>query len=123
MINNIMERFKNDEYIKAAAKRQRKLRYSDITQHNYQKLRLHVLTTEGRCRTCWEERGKLVTPTIMDHIVPLFEGGKNEISNLQPLCRDCHDLKTKLELGQTIGSCVHGVLEHQHCPKCERNNT
>ena len=30
----------------------------------------------------------------IDHIVPLYKGGNNEIYNLQALCRNCHGMKT-----------------------------
>jgi hypothetical protein len=33
----------------------------------------------------------------IDHHVPLFKGGSNEISNLIALCRNCHGKKTLLE--------------------------
>ena len=33
----------------------------------------------------------------IDHITPLSSGGTNEIENLQPLCPDCHRLKTESE--------------------------
>lgn len=32
----------------------------------------------------------------MDHIVPLAQGGTNDTSNLQTLCRSCHSKKTVL---------------------------
>jgi 5-methylcytosine-specific restriction protein A len=34
----------------------------------------------------------------IDHKIPLFKGGNNEISNLLALCRLCHGRKTILEL-------------------------
>ena len=34
---------------------------------------------------------------VLDHIVPLEEGGTNDESNLQGLCHDCHDEKTERE--------------------------
>ena len=33
----------------------------------------------------------------IDHHVPLFKGGSNEINNLIALCRNCHGKKTLLE--------------------------
>jgi hypothetical protein len=34
---------------------------------------------------------------VLDHTQPLHLGGKDEPANLQPLCQDCHDLKTARE--------------------------
>lgn len=31
----------------------------------------------------------------VDHIIPLFSGGKSEMNNLQILCADCHKIKGK----------------------------
>ena len=30
----------------------------------------------------------------VDHIIPLYKGGNNELHNLQALCRNCHGMKT-----------------------------
>ena len=38
----------------------------------------------------------LLPPTFeVDHIVELCDGGKDEYSNLQALCPNCHALKTR----------------------------
>ena len=37
-----------------------------------------------------------------DHIIPLACGGSNELSNIQPLCKDCHKKKTIEENEQGI---------------------
>jgi 5-methylcytosine-specific restriction enzyme A len=34
---------------------------------------------------------------ICDHVVPLAEGGADDVSNLAPLCRDCNRIKTAEE--------------------------
>ena len=33
----------------------------------------------------------------IDHIIPLFNGGTNEYTNLIALCRECHGQKTAIE--------------------------
>jgi 5-methylcytosine-specific restriction endonuclease McrA len=38
----------------------------------------------------------------IDHHVPLFKGGSNEINNLIALCRNCHGKKTLLENNNII---------------------
>ena len=38
----------------------------------------------------------------IDHNVPLFAGGTNDITNLHALCRNCHGKKTILERNQDI---------------------
>lgn len=53
------------------------------------KLRLMVLRAEPLCRDCLG-RGRTTAATDVDHIIPLRDGGTNELSNLQPLCHSCH---------------------------------
>ena len=49
------------------------------------------------CAPCGAE-GKLTPATEVDHIVPLGQGGAEyDISNLQPICKQCHRDKTKRE--------------------------
>jgi 5-methylcytosine-specific restriction endonuclease McrA len=36
----------------------------------------------------------------IDHKVPREQGGSNDDSNLQPLCKECHDTKTAAEARQ-----------------------
>ena len=47
------------------------------------------------CRLCKEELGDLRWQC--DHIVPLWDGGSNDMENLQALCANCHSEKTILE--------------------------
>jgi 5-methylcytosine-specific restriction protein A len=42
-------------------------------------------------------KGLAVTGNCCDHIIPEAEGGQTIPSNLQWLCSDCHDIKTKAE--------------------------
>jgi 5-methylcytosine-specific restriction endonuclease McrA len=43
---------------------------------------------DHRCLACGEQK-----PLTVDHVVPLKLGGTNEISNIQPLCRNCNSAK------------------------------
>jgi 5-methylcytosine-specific restriction endonuclease McrA len=42
----------------------------------------------NRCLACGESK-----PLTVDHVIPRFKGGTNDISNLQPLCRNCNSRK------------------------------
>ena len=45
-----------------------------------------------------EKKGKLVGVQVVDHIIPIKQGGKELCSdNLQSLCHSCHNRKTRLE--------------------------
>lgn len=35
--------------------------------------------------------------SILDHRIPLAEGGRTELSNMQPLCKACSDAKSQAE--------------------------
>jgi 5-methylcytosine-specific restriction enzyme A len=61
-----------------------------------QKERARLFKQEPLCRACAAE-GRIILATIRDHIVPLFEGGKDVDENIQPLCRTCSDAKTHAE--------------------------
>ncbi|PIG91761.1 HNH endonuclease [Gloeocapsopsis sp. IPPAS B-1203] len=44
-----------------------------------------------QCQSCGTTAIETLT---VDHIIPLARGGKNDISNLQTLCRYCNQRKT-----------------------------
>ena len=49
---------------------------------------------EWKCGTC----GQILDFTYeIDHHIPLFKGGTNDVSNLIALCRNCHGKKTLIE--------------------------
>lgn len=56
----------------------------------WQRQRAATLRAEPLCRLCLAA-GMTVPATIVDHILPIADGGGNEQSNLQPLCKRCHD--------------------------------
>ena len=63
----------------------------------------YVLAHELVCRKCGR------AAEVTDHIIPLSKGGTNERSNLQALCKRCHDIKTASKdggFGNTHGGSV-----------------
>lgn len=51
------------------------------------------------CVRC--EKKRLIARAVeLDHIVPLFKGGKDTASNKQGLCSPCHKEKTIEDMGQ-----------------------
>ena len=60
----------------------------------------------------------------VDHIKPRHRGGAiDDVSNLQPLCTECHAAKTDKEGSQEtkkqrFGACLHGTPAGRKCEKC-----
>ncbi len=46
-----------------------------------------LLAAQGRCKAC---RVKVGDTFEIDHIIPLFQGGRHEPDNWQVLCQPCH---------------------------------
>lgn len=60
-------------------------------------VRAALLRSNPLCRLC-EARGLLVAARVVDHIIPIKDGGARfETSNLQGLCVSCHNAKTARE--------------------------
>lgn len=66
----------------------------------WRKARLAYLAKHPLCVKC-KEAGKLVAATVVDHIVPHKGDYKLfwDSENWQPLCKECHDIKTASEDG------------------------
>lgn len=47
---------------------------------------------EGRCAYCGKEIG--ISEMQVDHIIPLRNGGADDISNMYPACRPCNKYKS-----------------------------
>jgi len=65
---------------------------------NWRKASKQYLKVNPLCKHC-EREGKLTKATVVDHIIP-HRGDKVlfwDESNWQPLCKRCHDRKTRTE--------------------------
>jgi 5-methylcytosine-specific restriction protein A len=69
--------------------------------------RLHLLRTSPLCTECLKA-GRAVAATELDHVIPLRDGGRDDETNLQGLCHQCHTDKSLRERGiapkPTIGT-------------------
>ena len=61
-----------------------------------QRDRAAVLAEEPLCRSCLK-RGRTEPAVEVDHIVRLADGGSDDRSNKQGLCKPCHDAKSQRE--------------------------
>ena len=63
----------------------------------WRKARERKLRINPLCELCLKE-GKLVAASIVDHVVPIKEGGEVwDLDNLQSLCKTCHERKGAAE--------------------------
>ena len=56
-------------------------------------MRRLLLAERPLCVHC-EARGVVTAAEEIDHVRPLEQGGTNDVDNLQPLCKSCHQTKT-----------------------------
>jgi 5-methylcytosine-specific restriction protein A len=65
-----------------------------------QRLRKRIFSEQPLCAACSEPPIRVRLAEEVDHIIPLSKGGTYDRSNLQGLCRECHEKKTALEQGR-----------------------
>jgi 5-methylcytosine-specific restriction protein A len=59
----------------------------------WKSVRALQLQLEPLCRQC-RKQGKLTAASIVDHVLPITEGGAElDLNNLQSLCKPCHERK------------------------------
>jgi 5-methylcytosine-specific restriction protein A len=56
----------------------------------------------GLCVLCLA-MGRVSAGRVVDHRIPLWDGGSDEDENKQTLCHPCHDAKTAQEAAQRAG--------------------
>jgi len=59
-------------------------------------MRDRLFMSNPLCVEC-ERLGRVTLATQRDHIKPLAEGGTDDDDNVQGLCVDCHEAKSKAE--------------------------
>lgn len=63
----------------------------------WRKLRKFVLDKNPLCVEC-ERKGLVTVASVGDHIIPINQGGAPlDETNIQPLCKKCHDSKSGRE--------------------------
>ena len=60
------------------------------------------------CVMC-KPKKRLPSTFDIDHIIPRCEGGKDDISNYQALCNNCHAFKSRTERSKPV---VHGIADY-----------
>ena len=91
-----------EEHQKLRDEQYRKYGRDDFSKSFYstpawRSVRRRQLDAEPYCAECFKE-GRIVKASIVDHIVPIKEGGaKYDPKNLQSLCWSCHSRKSILE--------------------------
>lgn len=72
-----------------------------IRGRRLQAIRKRVLQAEPLCREC-AKQGRAILAVHVDHIDALMNGGvedPHDDSNRQPLCDECHEVKTVADKG------------------------
>ena len=87
-------------------------------------LRRRILAEEPLCREC-NRRGTVEAAVELDHIRAIRAGGPAfDESNLQPLCRVCHNLKTAMEKYRFRGQSKAPLVDIKGVPHGkQRTNT
>ena len=64
----------------------------------WRRKRARVLRRDSyECQECLRESGRHIYADEVDHIAPLFEGGSDDESNLEAICKEHHRKKTAAE--------------------------
>jgi len=63
----------------------------------WRRLRERILQRDGYCCQACARGGRVQIAHEVDHIVNIAAGGTDDPSNLESICRDCHQKKTQQE--------------------------
>lgn len=73
-------------------------------------IRKRLLDHSPLCLMC-QKQGIIRAAAEVDHIVPLFKGGTDDMDNLQGLCTECHKTKTLHDVTNKVGCNEQGIPE------------
>lgn len=62
----------------------------------WDRIRKAVIASHPLCNPCIAA-GRYVAATQVDHIKPKDDGGSDDWDNLQPICDECHAIKSSAE--------------------------
>lgn len=60
---------------------------------SYARLRASLMDAEPLCRYCRARDGRIVSATVLDHVLALSLGGTDDPANLCPACQSCNSAK------------------------------
>lgn len=64
----------------------------------WKRFRREYLQEKPPCRVCLEQREVITPARVVDHIIPIRQGGPRlDPANVQPLCFPCHNRKSATE--------------------------
>ena len=67
-----------------------------VTGRRLQTMRAALFTAKPLCAEC-QRQWRIRPATQRDHIIPLAEGGADNQDNVQGLCHECHEEKSRAE--------------------------
>jgi HNH endonuclease len=77
------------------------------------RVRVQALSRDaGLCQPC-ANAGRVTIGREVDHKVPKYNGGTDDLDNLQTICKPCHEAKTAREALAARG--LAGVAPRAHC--------
>lgn len=65
----------------------------------WMKRRAAWLSAHPMCECC-KPQGLVTKAQEVDHVIPLWKGGRDDETNMQSLCVTCHQVKTKREASE-----------------------
>ena len=102
--------------LSAMPQRTNQITHTRIRGDTLQAIRARHFTAHPLCVYC-ELAGRTERAQILDHRIPLWAGGRDDDTNRQGLCHECHDAKSKREAAirarsGTADDCQAAEAEH-----------